>query len=531
MEWIAPNHSEWMPIDRTFVPALPRRSRLTVHEVTPERFVVTYPIEPGWLFGCLMVPSLGLFGIFSILIMFVLEHRFRVPWWITGPALILGIPWLISKGLCRLLHRPEGGKLQLDRKQFLAESGVFWQWSETHPLNDRSRLNVIDIGSEQTYQALSLQVEQQWKTLAQECDLSVADQKWLCSQMNAWLGHEFPSHCAACGRPLESRDIDWQQRSVCCSECGFLGPAPDPFSLNAAPPCPPHECPCCTGTIWLTDVNRETGGCRCQRCHWASEALPPMRLESFADTKNFLITSMGRAVSVALSASDKFVSNDKLHQEYPSAANARRQLEDDHLIQDNSRDKLSLAFGHWQVSKFNLLVLAIGAILILNIWLLLWVFHGTPPRTWLHWFGRLSSFLMLPVSGGLAAFSVWWGFKRVCLIFTPEALLLQIGQIKRVIRWNTLKEVATHEGVWPPMVYLDYGGSGAVVTPPSHAAARAITRLCQIHCEEQSQHSARTSAIKPMNLDQISPIPADLDSIDSTAPGSDVDDAAEKVQK
>lgn len=510
MEWIAPNRSKWMPIDRTFVPALPRQSRLTVHEVSPQRFHVSYPVEPAWLFGCLMVPSLGLFGIFSILITFVLEHRFHIPWWITGPALIFGIPWLISKGLCQLLRRPEGGKLQLDRKQLLAESGVFWRWAETHPIDDRSRLDVIDIGSDPTIQALSLQVDQQWKTLAQECDLPVADQKWLCRQMNVWLGWEFPSHCVACGRSLDSHDVDWPQRSVQCSACDFAGPAPAPFVLDAAPPMPPEKCPSCTGTIWLADVNRETGGCRCQRCHWVSDALPPMRMESFADAQDFWITAGGRGVAIALHSSDKFVTDEELRHEFPSAGLVHRQLEEDRLIEDRDRDRLTIVFGHWQVPRFYLLLFVAGALVMLNLWLLFWVFPGTPPQTWPKWIGRRLCFLMLPLSGGFAAFSLWWGTKSVRIIFTSEALLLQIGRIKRVIGWSTLKQAATHKGVWPPMVYLVYGGTSVLITPPSHAAACAITRLAQIHCEEQSQHSTHTSAIKPMNHDQIGRIQADL---------------------
>ena len=218
-----------------------------------------------------------------------------------------------------------------------------------------------------------------------------------------------------------------------------------------------------------------------------------MRMDNFADIKDFWITAMGRAVPVALTISDKFMSDDELQQEFPSASSARRQLDDDRLIEDGSRDKLTLTFGNWQVPRFKWLVFASVLMLTLNLWLLFWVFPGTPPRTWLHWHGRLSSFLMLPESGSLAAFIASWGRKRVLMIFTPEVLLLQIGQTIRVIRWNTLKDVATHKGVWPRMVYFVYGGTGALVTPPSDTAARAITRLCQIHRGEASQYAALNS--------------------------------------
>ena len=377
-----PEHKGWMPIDETFLPALPRRSRLTVHEVTPERFFVTYPVSPDCLIGIFLVFSFGLFGVVWILIIFVLEHRFGIPWWITGPTLIFGIPWLLGKGAARILRLPEGGKLQLDRKQLRAAGGVVFQWSKTHPIDHCSRLDVVDIGNnESTCWALSLQVDQKWTTFAQEIDLNVSDQKWLCRQMNSWLGWEFPSHCVACGRLLDSHDVDWQQKSVKCSACDFAGPAPDPFVPDAAPPAPPVECPGCSGTIWLTDVNRETGGYRCHRCNWSSEALPPRRLESFADARDFWITELGRAVPVALNACTKLVSDGELQQEFPSASSARRQLEDDRLIEDGSRDKLTLAFGNWQVPKFWWRVLAAGSILIFNLWLLFWVFPGNQPRT------------------------------------------------------------------------------------------------------------------------------------------------------
>ena len=118
---------------------------------------------------------------------------------------------------------------------------------------------------------------------------------------------------------------------------------------------------------------------------------------------------------------------------------------------------------------------------------------------------------MLPVTGSLAAFIAWWGMKRVLMIFTPEALLLQIGQTKRVIRWNTLKDVATHKGIWPPMVYFVYGGSGALVTPPSHAAARAITRLCQIHRDEALRYTQQNSMQSATNPNRIGMLHNDND--------------------
>ncbi|MFO0919206.1 MAG: hypothetical protein U0872_12945 [Planctomycetaceae bacterium] len=499
-----PDHNDWMSIDRTFLPPLPRRSKLTVQEVTPDRFFVTYLVSANGLSCLLLVLSFLPNGIMSVVIGGLLEMQYGIPLWITGPTLLLGISWLLGRGLVGLFRRPEGGKLLLDREQLRAEGGAVFRWSETHPIDHHSRLDVVDIGNnESTSWALSLQVDQKWKTLASEIHLSVADQKWLCRHMNSWLGWEFPSHCVACGRLLDSQDVDWRQRSVKCAACDFAGPAPDPFVLDAVPPAPPVVCPGCTGTIWLTDVNRETGGYRCHRCHWSSEALPPMRIDSFADAKDYWMTALGRAVPIALTVSDKFLSNDELQQEFPSASSARRQLEDDRLIDDGSRDKLTLAFGNWQVPRFKWLVFASVLMLILNLWLLFWVFPGTPPRTWLHWYGRMSSFMMLPVFVSLAAFIAWWGGKRVRMIFTPEALLLQIGQIKRIIRWNTLKDVATHKGVWPPMVYLVYGGTGALVTPPSHATARAITRLCQIQRDEASRYATMNSGLSATDPNRI----------------------------
>lgn len=513
-----------MPIDRTFVPALPSQSRLTVREVTSERFVVSYSDERKLMVGCLTAFSMFIFIPFAAIAAIYVQKLSLVPWWMTLMVLVGGMQRLIQHSVSGRPSRREGGRLQLKRHQLRVEGGVFFRSTKTYPIEVRSRLEVIRIGIDSDIPALSLRVNQEWHTLAQECQINVADQKWLCQQMNAWLGWEFPSHCVACGRPLESHDVDWQQRSVRCSGCGFPGPAPDPFAINAASPAPPFECPCCHGAIWLNDVNRETGGCRCHRCQWSSEALPPMRLDSLTDAKSFLITVMGGVIPVVLSLFDKLVSDDKLQREYPSAASARRQLENDHLIEEGSRDKLTLTFGHWQVLNFSFWVLATGSLLILNFGLLFWVFPGTPPRTWLHWFGRLSSFLMLPLSGGAAAFTVWWAMKRVCMIFTTEALLLQIGQTKRVIRWNTLKQAATHDGVWPPMVYLVYGGTGAIVTPPSHTAARAITRLCQIHRQDETRY-APAAAQDPIDRDRIAGFRINPDLSNSPHPGSALDEA------
>lgn len=151
-------------------------------------------------------------GIVSIVIGGLLEMQYGVPLWITAPTLFLGISWLLGRGLDGLFRRPEGGKLLLDRDQLRVEGGAVFRWSVTHPIDHRIRLDVVDIGNNESISwALSLQVDQKWKTLAQEIDLNVADQKWLCEQMNSWLGLQFPSHCVACGRLLDSQDVDWQQ--------------------------------------------------------------------------------------------------------------------------------------------------------------------------------------------------------------------------------------------------------------------------------------------------------------------------------
>ena len=471
---------DWMPIDRTFVPALPHRSRLMVHEVSPERFEVTYPTNASGLYWILVFVFMFV-GWFPLTIL-ALMLGLRFPWLpviSTYFGIVAGIPislaWLIS----RIYKRHDGGRISIEQGRLRADFGVFLCSRQEICLEDQSRFSVEDVGSESTNWTLKLFSMGKKLTLAHEGDLQRPDMHWLCHRMNEYLGHEFPSHCVNCGRPLEAVDVDWPQRGVYCSGCGFASPVPDPFELDAITEAPVEQCPSCFEPIWLPNVNRDTGGSRCRRCGWSSNALPPSRLESRQDLSTFASDAFEQGVRLAFRYQEHLLSAEQIRDEFPTDLSALDELRIQNLLEEMPEKTATVNFRHHQTT--GLWWVFLGTVLLIAL-----LTEGCLTTTKPQGLGLLGLFshywlfrFVWCFAVGVLGLLIWWSRQSVRLIFTPYALLLAVGKRKRLIAWHTLTEVAVFRHSWPPVLMLLHGGAGVVIVTTTKSAATALVRLCQ----------------------------------------------------
>ena len=472
-------HSNWMPVDRTFVPALPHRTRLTVHEVSPDRFEVTYPTNASGLYWVLVIVFLFV-GWFPLTII-ALMLGFRIPWLPVFPTyfgIVGGIPiclaWLIS----RIFKLHDGGRVSIEQGMLRVEFGVFLRSRQQISLESQSRFSVEDVGSESTNWQLKLFSTGKNNTVAHEGDLQRPDMHWLCHRLNEYLGREFPSHCLNCGRPLDVVDVDWPQRSVSCTDCDFAGPAPDPFKFDAIPDAPVAQCPSCLEPIWLANVNRDTGGCRCRRCGWSSHAVPPSRLESRQDLATFASDSFEQAVRLAFHHREYLLSVEQIRNDFPTEVSALNELRIQNLLEEGSETTPTINFRHHQTTGLWWVIL--GTLLIIAL-LTEGCLSAEKPRG----LGPLilfSHYCLLHYAWCLAVGGfgvlIWWSRQAVRLKFTPYALGFTVGTRGRLIAWHTLNEVAVFRHSWPPILMLQHGGAGVALIIPTKSAARALARLC-----------------------------------------------------
>lgn len=414
---------QWLSVGDTQLPQLPPRSRLVVERVSPEFFDVTYqPKSQGSLLAKLTDNK---------------SQRIRLT-----PSDVF-----VFEDAATVVYRQCG-------------------------IGPSSRFKVerVEHMDDVDYQ-LVLTEEAKNFLVVHESHLDEADFKWLECRFNEWLGWEFPTHCVACGRRLEACDLEWSERSVDCSECDYRGPAPDPFPDDVAPSAPPSRCPNCEQPIWLTEVNRCSGGCRCKRCDWISEATPPL-------------VSLGSLMEVAMGLAflqtELLIPEDAIRAEYPRKEDALRALEEEGLVQQSEPGATNISFNLWKNRVVPFTALALGVVLIILAGLLAPVIM-IEHRTWTDYclmIFCLGSLMLVAPGLGLL---IWWASRRITLMFTPAALVRQIGEKKRFIKWGTLNLVAVSKGGWLPSVLLKQGGAGLTLITPSDAAAKAIARLCIEH--------------------------------------------------
>jgi hypothetical protein len=370
----------------------------------------------------------------------------------------------------------------LERAQLGAAGGATIRWSRVYPIDGTSKLAVItDTSDESTTWLLELEGPGK-KVALTDCNvLSVADLRWLAERFNEWLGREFPSHCLACGRHLDRSDLNWPERRVQCSGCGFHGPSPDPFDAEAVPPSPPDACPNCAEPIRLTQIDRRSGGCRCLLCGWESQAAAPLRLRDFAGVADFCSTAIARWIAMTLDSDLQFphhlVSCQELLDEFPTPESAWSELANDGLIA--YEPGRLVAYRHWQTHGLPAITAVLAGGVLLSVILLATVLGGPPDdRTWLVsiavWACR---FGLLALGGSLLAV-IWWGRRRTVMFFSAEALAWECSGRRRVATWPTVGAVAVTRTGWLPLLILKQGGAGILFAPPSKSAARALARLC-----------------------------------------------------
>jgi hypothetical protein len=484
---------KWISVDRTQLPFPPRSTVLTLREVSPQRFDVSFPVETRTLtFGIaflLWVPLMLPLMIGAV----VLAARFpqiNVLIWMAGAFFT---PMWIARLIARRFRRPDGGRLCLDRKQLSAAGGTVLLWLREYPLAETSMFALVATNDSDDARSwlLNLKGPVREVTVSDDCALNAPDLRWLHERFNEWLGWEFPAHCVACGARLAQCDLNWPKRRVECGRCGFRGPAPNPFPPEAIPAPPPAACPNCAEKIWLTHVNRASGGCRCEACGWESESAPPMHPCDFSGIVSYCASVVGRSIASRMQSSPHRASREDLLAEFPTPESAWARLAHENLLVREQDRAPQVVYRNWQTRGLPA-ALAAGALgIIVSALLLATVFAGpSQDRTTLESLAVCACRLVCLVLAVYLMAGVWWARRRTVLVFAPQALAWDRGGRRRVVTWHTLTDAATQRSGWPPILILVHGGAGILFAAPTVSSARAICRLCLAHCEQHGSHLA-----------------------------------------
>ena len=168
----------------------------------------------------------------------------------------------------------------MDREQFAIGPRGATYFTKCVPIHSSTQFDTDSVECGDYSQKRLLLIDSDSRiVIAAEPELLDEDLEWLKSRFNEWLGWEFPFFCVDCGHELTTKDVNWPNCCVACSECHFQSPAPEPFDSESLPAAPPHECPSCHIEIPLRELNRKTGGCRCRSCGWVSETIPALRFD------------------------------------------------------------------------------------------------------------------------------------------------------------------------------------------------------------------------------------------------------------
>lgn len=474
-------HSGWFEVGNTYVPSPPRKTKLTIVEATPKLWKATYPTNATglrwtlnfvfFILGC-MPGAIG--GI-------ILAARFP---WLPGVPVIVGLsfflPLILAELVARCFTRRAGGVIQLEPSRLHYERGAIWRTRKELELEPSGRFEVDEVGGEEnTLWVLQLVMDQKRTVLATTSDLGRTDLHWLCHRLNEFLGWEFPSHCLLCGHALDVQDVDWPRRSIRCQSCEFEGPSPDPFPPDAVPEMPIASCPSCLDPIWLTNVHRETGGCRCRRCGWASDREPPLSWETPDELPGWIGDLIERTLGRICDRPKSFLKPAELQEAIPSDDDAWSQLQAEQLAVEENLKFDTVTYAFRQMVRFWWVILVLCLLAFLTARQL--YFHYQAPmanRHFAYYVDRIAMqfFLLccLTILGGL----IWWSFQTVRLKFTDNALHWIIGRRERLIAWHTLTKVVVPVYPWPPMILFKHGGTGLLLITPTATAARALARIC-----------------------------------------------------
>lgn len=487
--------SGWFQVGETFIPSLPRKTKLIVVHVSPARWEVTYPANAvglRWLvFFILLI--VGFIPLFLVsLIALARLPGFLAQWipahlWFFFFCILL--PWGMADLIAYRFRRTAGGVIRLAQGRLHFERGAILRIRQDLELEPTSRFEVEDIGGEEhTRWALRLITGNSQTVLATKNDLSRLELQWLCHRFNEFLGWEFPSHCLQCGQPLDVQDVDWPRRAIRCRECQFEGPSPDPFLSDPVPDAPETSCPSCLEPIWLLNVHRQTGGCRCRRCGWASDRQPPIPLEELGDVPGWIQDFVECQLGKVCDRPQSFLTDSELRQAFPTEKAAWSQLQAEQFAVEENLEFDRVTYSFRRIAHFGWVILVMSLLALVTTRQL--YFHYQVPmanRHFAYYVDRIAmqGFLVccLASLGGL----IWWSFQTVSLKFTDYALQWTIGRRRRLIAWHTLNKVLVPIYAWPPMLLLKHGGVGLLLITPTTTAARALARLCQCHIEAASR--------------------------------------------
>lgn len=483
---------KWLAIDRTFVLPPPLPYRVFVEKLSPEIIEFTFTIQArGILFFLVFTFGVILFFPLSFLALVIGQRFPQLPsilvyFGIVGGG-IYGLAWLVS----RPAWSRKGGRIRIDESSLHIQGICIFRWSKNFPRTATTRFDIELQGDESPRWTLLLLGSHPPVSVVGEPHLTRRELEWLKHRLNEWLGWRFPSHCAACGRPLEARDLDWPSRSVLCSECGFAGPAPDPLSGTLLPTPPPTDCPTCHQPIWLPDVNRETATAACRLCGWASQVHSPPDPGQFDSFLEYFTSIYSYFVNLLFCFPGSAFSDSELIAEFPSAEFAWKLLEYESIAGQfqptNGLPQRTVTYHHWQTHRYLIVVTTLAALLLLSLYSRFGLLDiPRDQRGWAQYFAQFIAFASSLTSFLMLTFALWWGARRTQLIFTPDALIWTVGDQTRMAAWRNLCRVALLRRGWPPFLLLMHGGAAVTLAPPSCSAARAITRICLEHCSRCS---------------------------------------------
>ena len=488
------NRGPWMSINETHLPALPPNSRLTVVAVTPDRFEVTYPLEAHfiqWTMFFLLFFFLG----FPLLVLCVAVGPL-IPE--MNPLFAIFIPMImliqLSRVFARQFRKLTGGRIVLTLDHVSTTGGTLFHKTQTHRFLGLGPFEVCNVGAnDSSHWALILCLGSAENIIAQETDITLPDLKWLNERMNEWLGWEFPRHCVSCGKLLDQFDVRWAERRVCCSDCLYEGPAPDPFAENQEPPRLPDGCPSCDSLILLSEINRETGGCRCEVCGWESTAVPPLRPEDFRGFTDFFQAVFSRLLPLILYFPEQMVSERDLLEEFPAESDAWAYLETELQSEFQDSQRPVIQFNHWRTRGLSAVLGGLSVAVIILVGLLTTVLVAPPgQRTWQLFLAKLVVWCLLTVAVAISSFLIWWRCRRTELRFSPYALSIFSSHRQRLIAWRTLGGVAVHRRGWPPFLVLTHGGAGIHLALPTRKSARALARIMIIYRDRSTNSDPRS---------------------------------------